>query len=96
MDRTGLDSPLVRKGQMTIPEKGRKGLRVKRSDKLQSEVEEYRATVPLHPGIRSLKGILASNKGTGMSFSEIREAAAEAMRPRLCRFCSRQRRRRDQ
>jgi hypothetical protein len=36
----------------------------------------------VHPGIRSLKGTLASNKGTGMSFSEIREAAAEAVRPR--------------
>jgi len=67
---------------MTIPEKGRKGLRVKLSDELQYEFEEYRATAPVHPGIRSLKGTLASNKGTGMSFSEIREAAAEAVRPR--------------
>ena len=67
---------------MTIPEKGRKGLRAKLGDKLQYEVEEYRAAVTVHPGIRSLKGILASNMGTGMSFSEIREAAAEAVRPR--------------
>ena len=59
-----------------------KGLRAKLGDKLQYEVEEYRAPVPVHPGIRSLKGTLASNKGTGMSFSEIREAAAEAVRPR--------------
>jgi bifunctional DNA-binding transcriptional regulator/antitoxin component of YhaV-PrlF toxin-antitoxin module len=82
MDRTVRHSPVARKGQMTIPEKGRKGLRVKLGDKLQYEVEEYRATVPVHPGIRSLKGTLASNKGAGMSFSEIREAAAEAVRPR--------------
>ena len=82
MDRTGLHSPVARKSQMTVPEKGRKGLRVKLGDKLQYEVEEYRTTVPVHPGIRSLKGTLASNKGTGMSFSEIRGAAAEAVRPR--------------
>ncbi len=82
MDRTVRHSPVARKGQMTIPEKGRKGLRVKLGDKVQYEVEEYRTTVPVHPGIRSLKGTLASDKGTGMSFSEIREAAAEAVRPR--------------
>ncbi len=62
--------------------RSRPGLRVKLGDKVQHEVEEYRATVPVHPGIPSLKGTLASNKGTGMSFSEIREAAAEAVRPR--------------
>ena len=53
MDWTVLHSPVARKGQMTIPEKVRKGLRVKLGDKLQYEVEEYRATVPVHPGIRS-------------------------------------------
>jgi len=67
---------------MTIPEKVRKGLRVKPGDKLQYEVEEDRATIRVHRGIRSLKGALASNKGRGMSFVEIREAAAEAVRPR--------------
>jgi hypothetical protein len=41
-------------------------------------VEGDRATIRVHPGIRSLKGALASNKGKGMSFAEIREAAAEA------------------
>jgi bifunctional DNA-binding transcriptional regulator/antitoxin component of YhaV-PrlF toxin-antitoxin module len=40
MDRTVLHSPVAKKGQMTIPEKGRKGLRVKLGDKLQYEVEE--------------------------------------------------------
>jgi bifunctional DNA-binding transcriptional regulator/antitoxin component of YhaV-PrlF toxin-antitoxin module len=82
MDRTVLRSPVARKGQTTIPEKGRKGLRAKLGDTLQYEVEECRATFPVHPGIRLLKGTLASNKGTGMSFSEIREAAAETVRPR--------------
>ena len=82
MDRTLLRSSVARKGPMTIPEKGRKGLRVKLGDKVQYEVEEYRTAVPVHPGIRSLKGTLASDKGTGKSFSAIREAAAEAVRPR--------------
>ena len=82
MDRAVLRSPVARAGLMTIPEKGRKGLRAKLGDTLQYEVEECRATVPVHPEIRSLKGTLASNKGTGMSFAEIREAAAEAVRPR--------------
>jgi len=50
------------KGSITIPEKVRKGLRVKPGDKLQYEVEENRATVRVHPGIRSLKGALASRK----------------------------------
>jgi hypothetical protein len=43
-------------------------------------VEGDRATIRVHPGVRSLKGALASNKGRGMSFAEIREAAAEAAR----------------
>jgi hypothetical protein len=55
-------------------------LRIKPGDKLEYEVEGERATIRVHPGIRSLKGVLASNKGKGMSFTEIREAAAEAAR----------------
>ena len=82
MDRTVRHFPVTRKGRTTIPEKVRKALRVKPGDKLQYEVEVDRATIRAHPGIRSLKGALASNKGKGMSFAEIREAAAEAVRPR--------------
>jgi len=36
------------------------------------------ATVRVHSGTRSLKGALASQKGKGMSFAQIREAAAKA------------------
>jgi hypothetical protein len=36
----------------------------------------------VHPGTRSLKGVLASKKGKGMSFAQIREAAATAARNR--------------
>ena len=67
---------------MTISEKARKALRVKPGDKLQYVVGEDRATIRMHPRIRSLKGALASNKGKGMSFVQIREVAAEAVRPR--------------
>jgi len=79
-DMTMLHSRVTSKGQTTIPEKIRKALRIKPGDKLEYEVEGDRATFRVHPGIRSLKGALASNKGKGMSFAEIREAAAEAAR----------------
>jgi len=75
-----LHSTVTSKGQTTIPEKIRKALRIKPGDKLEYEVDGERATIRVHPGIRSLKGVLASNKGKGMSFAEIREAAADAAR----------------
>jgi hypothetical protein len=41
------------------------------------------ATDRVHPGTQSLKGALASKKGKGMSFAQIREVAARAaIRPR--------------
>ena len=80
-----LHSTVTSKGQTTIPEKIRKALRIKPGDRLEYEVEGDRAMIRVHPGIRSLRGALASNKGKGMTFAEIR-AAAEAMRPRVgCR-----------
>jgi hypothetical protein len=45
---------------------------------LEYEVDGERITVRVHPGIRSLKGALASKKGKGMSFRDIREAAEAA------------------
>lgn len=39
-------------------------------------------TVRVHQGTRALKGVLASKKGKGMSFSQIRQAAAKAARRR--------------
>ena len=79
-DITMLHSTVTSKGQTTIPEKIRKALRIKPCDRLEYQVEGDRATIRVHPGLRSLKGALASNKGKGMSFAEIREAAAEAAR----------------
>lgn len=77
-----LHSTLTTKGQTTIPEKIRKALHIKPGDRLEYEIKGDRAIIRVHPGIRSLKGVLASKKGKGMSFSEIREAAAESARRR--------------
>jgi len=75
-----LHSTVTSKGQTTIPERIRKALRIKPGDRLEYEVEGDRAIIRVHPGLRPLKGALASNKGKGMSFAEIREAAAETPR----------------
>jgi antitoxin PrlF len=77
-----LHSTVTSKGQTTIPEKIRKALRIKPGDRLEYEVEGERVIVRVHPGIRSLKGALPSKKGKGMSFAEVRAAAAEAARKR--------------
>jgi AbrB family looped-hinge helix DNA binding protein len=73
-------STVTRKGQTTIPGKIRKALRIKPGDTLEHELEGDRVTVRVHLGTRSLKGVLASKKGKGMSFPEIRQAAAKAAR----------------
>ena len=75
-----LHSKVTSKGQTTIPGKIRKALRIKPGDKLEYVVEGNQAIVRLHLGTRSLKGVLASKKGKGMSFPQIREAVAKAAR----------------
>jgi AbrB family looped-hinge helix DNA binding protein len=77
-----LHSTVTSKGQTTIPGKIRKALRIKPGDRLEYELTGDRATIRVHPGVRSLKGVLASKKGKGMSFAAIRELAAEARRAR--------------
>jgi AbrB family looped-hinge helix DNA binding protein len=75
-------STITSKGQTTIPGKIRKALRIKPGDRLEYVVEGDHATIRVHLGTRSLKGVLASNKGKGMSFAQIRRAAAKAARGR--------------
>jgi AbrB family looped-hinge helix DNA binding protein len=75
-------STVTRKGQTTIPGKIRKALRINPGDTLEYVVEGDHATIRVNPGARSLKGVLASKKGKGMSFTQIREAAASAARNR--------------
>jgi antitoxin PrlF len=77
-----LHSTVTRKGQTTIPGRIRKALQIKPGDRLEYLVQGNHATIRVHPGTRSLKGVLASNKGKGMSFAQIREAAAAAARDR--------------
>jgi antitoxin PrlF len=72
-------STVTSKGQTTIPGKVRKALRIKPGDKLEYTVEGDRVTIRVHLGAGALKGALASKKGKGMSFAEIREAAAKAV-----------------
>jgi antitoxin PrlF len=75
-------STVTSKGQTTIPGKIRQALRIKAGDTLEYVVEGDHATIRVHPGTRSLRGVLASKKGKGMSFAQIREAAATAARNR--------------
>ncbi len=77
-----LHSTVTSKGQTTIPGKIRKALRIQPGDRLEYVLQGDHATIRLHPGTRSLKGVLASKKGKGMSFAQIREAAATAARNR--------------
>ena len=71
-----LRSTVTSKGQTTIPEKVRKALRIRPGDMLEYALEGDCVTIRVHPGLRALKGALASRNGKGMSFAEIREAVA--------------------
>jgi len=75
-------STVTRQGQPTIPGKVRMALRIKPGDRLEYVVEGDHVTVRVHQGTRPLKGLLASKKGKGMSFAQIREATAKAARGR--------------
>ena len=77
-----LHSTVTSKGQTTIPGKIRKALGIKPGDRLEYVVDGDRATIRVHPGIRSLRGALLGKKGKAMSFAQIREAAARALHKR--------------
>jgi len=73
-----LHSTVTSKGQTTIPGKIRKALRIKPGDRLQYMMEGEQVILRVHSGLRSLVGALASKKGKGMSFAQVRAAAAKA------------------
>jgi AbrB family looped-hinge helix DNA binding protein len=77
-----MHSTVTSKGQTTIPGEVRAALKIKPGDKLEYSVEGDHAVIRVHQGTRSLKGALASEKGKGMSFAQIREAAGKAAIPR--------------
>ena len=71
-------STVTGKGQTTIPGEIRKALRIKPGDRLVYVVEGDHATIRVYRGLMGLQGALASNRGRGMTFSQIRAAAAKA------------------
>ncbi len=75
-------STVTRKGQTTIPGEIREALRIKPGDRLEYELRGPSALIRVHPGARALAGALASDKGRGWSFAQIREEAAARERRR--------------
>jgi AbrB family looped-hinge helix DNA binding protein len=72
-----IHSTVTKKGQTTIPVEVRSALQIQPGDRLEYAVTGNRAVIRVAPGTRALKGALASHRGRGMTFSEIRDAAAE-------------------
>jgi antitoxin PrlF len=71
-----LHSTVTTKGQTTIPGEIREALNIKPGDRLAYSLEGDHAVIRVHPGLQSLKGALASDKGKGLTFAQIRDAAA--------------------
>jgi antitoxin PrlF len=71
-----LHSTIGRRGQTTIPRPVREALNLKPGDQLLYELADGHVTLRRLPSLLSLKGILPSNKGRGLSFRQIRQAAA--------------------
>jgi AbrB family looped-hinge helix DNA binding protein len=72
-----LHSTVTSKGQTTIPGEIREALNIRPGDRLEYEVAGDHVMFRVHPGAQSVKGALVSDKGQGMAFDEIRQAAAE-------------------
>ena len=75
-------STVTSKGQTTIPGEIRDLLNIKPGDRLEYFIEGDHAIIRVHPGTRPLKGVLASEKGAGLTFAQIRESAAKDARHR--------------
>ena len=78
-----MHSTVTKKGQTTIPGPVREALKIRSGDKLEYMIEGDKATIRVHPGLMSLRGIFKSDKGREMSMDETRRAAAENDRERL-------------
>ena len=76
-------STVTSKGQTTIPREVREALNIKSGDRVEYVVGEGQATLRVHPGAKSLAGALGSNRGKGMSFAQIRRAAAKRAAGRM-------------
>ncbi len=71
-----LHSTVTSRGQITIPRKIREALRIKPGDRLVYAVRDSAAIIRVHPGACSLAGALASDRGKGLTFAQIRDKAA--------------------
>lgn len=69
-------STLTKKGQTTIPGAVRKAMGLKPGDQLEYTVDGDVVVLRIHAGTSALRGALPSDKGKGLSFDEIRRAAA--------------------
>jgi antitoxin PrlF len=76
--KSTLYSTVTNKWQTTIPAKVRAALNIRPGDRLEYFVHGDHAMIRVHPGAMSVKGALASDKGKGLSFAQIRAAAAAA------------------
>lgn len=72
-----LHSTVTSKGQTTIPGGIRKALKIQPGDRLEYSLRQDHVLVRVHPGLGSLAGSLASNKGAGIDFAQIRRSAAK-------------------
>ena len=71
-------STVTSKGQTTIPGEIRRALQIKPGDRLEYALEGDHAVIRVHAGLRALKGALQSDRGKGLSFSQVRAAAARS------------------
>jgi AbrB family looped-hinge helix DNA binding protein len=78
-----MHSTVTKKGQTTIPGPVRDALKIRPGDKLEYKIEGDKATIRVHPGLMSLKGIFKREKGQEMTMDEIRRGAAENDQERL-------------
>ena len=68
-----IHSRVTRKGQTTIPREIRKALQIQPGDRLEYALDGDHFTIHVLHGMRALKGALASDRGKGLSFSQIRD-----------------------
>lgn len=85
-------STVTGKGQTTIPGSIRKALKIKPGDRLLFLVEGDHAIIRVHSGLLALRGALKSDRGKGLTFAQIREAAAKTARRRWAARRAKQRR----
>ena len=72
-----LQSIVAKDGLTMIPDEVRVALHIEPGTKLEYELGGDHVTVRVLGDAAALSGVLASDKGKGLSFAEIRAAAAE-------------------